>query len=328
MQKHLHPDSPFKVEAVYESRFKSRDELRYSLRSIFDYAPWVRNIFIVTNGQVPTWLDVDHDRVRVVPHREIIPAEYLPTFNSHVIESCLHRIPGLAEHYIYFNDDVMLLRAVKPTDFFTENGLMHGFISSASIPNGPKVHSDTPSMWAAKNARALIHNETGYYLSQKFAHTYHPQLKSVAAENEQRFATAYHECRQNKFRQDNDILCNSFLNPCMAYVMGRAVFARTRAWYFNIRDVSAKNLYTSLRSMRGKPNCPYSVCLNDHVSPNVEPNFPEYARYLRDFLEWYYPTKAPAERADESVAVVSDLLADADDGEDGRPRVTAASNGA
>ena len=298
LQRELHPDAPFKVEAIYESRFKSRDELKYSLRSIFAYAPWVRNIYVVTNGQVPTWLNTDNDRVKIIPHSDIIPDEYLPTFNSHVIESCLHKIPGLAEHYVYFNDDVMLLRPVKPTDFFTENGLMHGFVSSATIPNGPKTYADTPSMWAIKNARTLIFNKTGYYLSAKFAHTYHPQLKSVAEQNEATFADSYHACRMNRFRHDSDILCSSFLNPCMAYITGRAVFAKTRAWYFNIRDVGSKNLYRSLLRMRGQPDCPYSVCLNDHVSPNVPPNFPDYDEHLRAFLDAYYPNESPIEYSD------------------------------
>jgi hypothetical protein len=305
LQSHLDPNTSLKKDSYYESRFKSRDELKYSLRSIFEFAPWVRNIFIVTNGQKPSWLDEQNSRVKIISHKEIISQEYLPTFNSHVIESCLHRIPGLSEHYIYFNDDVMLLRPTKPTDFFTENGLVHAFISSASIPNGPKVHSDTPSMWAAKNARALIFRETGYYLSSKFAHTYHPQLKSIAYETESRFADAYHDCRQNKFRQDNDILCSSFLNPCIAYINGRAVFARTRAWYFNIRDENSINLYTSLLSLRGKPNCPYSVCLNDHVSVNGVSEFTEYDVYLRSFLETNYPRKSPAEYLEENQDITS-----------------------
>ena len=314
LQSQLIPTSAFKKEAYYESRFKSRDELKYSLRSIFEYAPWVRNIFIVTNGQVPTWLDETSSRVKVVHHNEIIAPEHLPTFNSHVIESCLHKIPGLSEHYIYFNDDVMLLRPVKPTDFYTENGLMHAFISSASIPNGPKVSTDTPSMWAAKNARALIFNETGYYFSSKFAHTFHPQLKSISEANELRFADAYHKCRQNKFRQDDDILCSSFLNPCMAYATGKAVFAKTRSWYFNVRDASSINLYTSLLSLRGKPNCPYSVCLNDHVSVNGRSNFPDYELFLRNFLENYYPKVSPAEiseedpRLDEATAEAASMI--------------------
>jgi hypothetical protein len=304
-QSQVNSTTYFKKEAYYESRFKSRDELKYSLRSIFEYAPWVRNIFIVTNGQVPTWLDETCSRVKIINHNEIISSDYLPTFNSHVIESFLHKIPGLSEHYIYFNDDVMLLRPTKPTDFFTENGLMHAFVSSASIPNGPKVETDTPSMWAAKNARALIFNETGYYFSSKFAHTFHPQLKSIAEANDLRFSDALLECRRNRFRQDSDILCCSFLNPCMAYATGRAIFAKTRAWYFNVRDISSKNLYRSLLNLKGKSDCPYSVCLNDHLSTNGIRNFPEYEIFLRIFLESYYPKASPAEYfLEESTAVI------------------------
>ena len=80
-----------------EERFLNRDELRYSLRSVWAYAPFIRNVFIVTAGHVPEWLVSDHDRIRVVPHSEIFPnSSSLPTFNSHAIEACLHRITDLS----------------------------------------------------------------------------------------------------------------------------------------------------------------------------------------------------------------------------------------
>jgi len=110
-----------------DALFRDNGELRYSLRSLERYAPWIRRIFIVTDGQTPPWLDTGNPALRVVDHREIIPAEYLPTFSSRVIEAFLHRIPGLAEHFIYFNDDMFLASPCEPGDFFTPNGLPHIF---------------------------------------------------------------------------------------------------------------------------------------------------------------------------------------------------------
>ena len=81
--------------ALDPARYRSRDELRYSLRSVWAFCGWARRIFIVTAGQVPTWL-ADDDRVRLVDHSEILPADALPTFNSHAIEAALHHIDGLA----------------------------------------------------------------------------------------------------------------------------------------------------------------------------------------------------------------------------------------
>lgn len=131
-----------KPESTDIARFQSRDELKYSVRSVFQYAPWVNHIYIVTNGQIPKWLDTDHARITVVPHSEIIDEAFLPTFNSHVIESFLYKIPNLSEHYLYFNDDVMLTRNMSPSYFFTSSGLAKLFITNAKLPNAPTRHAN------------------------------------------------------------------------------------------------------------------------------------------------------------------------------------------
>ena len=83
------------------------EELRYSLRSIWQFAPWVRHIFVVTNGQIPHWLNIDHPKLTLISHEQIFTnLSHLPTFSSPAIESHLHHIPGLSQKFIYFNDDV------------------------------------------------------------------------------------------------------------------------------------------------------------------------------------------------------------------------------
>ena len=84
-----------------KNRYANNDELKYSLRSIAMYAPWVRKVFIVTDNQVPAWLDTSNPKVRIVDHAEIMPAESLPCFNSSLIEHFLYKIPGLSEHFLY-----------------------------------------------------------------------------------------------------------------------------------------------------------------------------------------------------------------------------------
>ena len=106
-------------------------ELRYSIRSLVKHAPWVRHIYIVTNGQIPYWLDLDNPRVTIVTHEEIFSNKsHLPTYSSPAIECHLHRIKGLSKYFIYFNDDVLLGRDVWPEDFLTPQG-------------GQKVHTRT-----------------------------------------------------------------------------------------------------------------------------------------------------------------------------------------
>ncbi|XP_018057515.1 PREDICTED: N-acetylglucosamine-1-phosphotransferase subunits alpha/beta isoform X3 [Atta colombica] len=105
------------------SRFSDKDELRYSLRSLEMYAPWVRHVYIVTNGQIPSWLDMDNPRITLVTHEDIfLNKSDLPTFSSPAIESHIHRIPGVSDKFLYFNDDVMLGAEIWPEDFVTQAG--------------------------------------------------------------------------------------------------------------------------------------------------------------------------------------------------------------
>ena len=102
------------------NRYRDWGILPYWFRAIEKFAPWVRKIHFVTWGHVPAFLNLEAPKLHVVRHDEFIPAEYLPTFSSHTIEMNIHRIPDLAEHFIYFNDDMFLLRPHTPEDFFRE----------------------------------------------------------------------------------------------------------------------------------------------------------------------------------------------------------------
>ncbi|KAM4676644.1 N-acetylglucosamine-1-phosphotransferase subunits alpha/beta [Discoglossus pictus] len=109
-------------EDISASRFEDNEELRYSLRSIEKHAPWVRHIFIVTNGQIPSWLNLDNPRITIVTHQDIFQnASHLPTFSSPAIEAHIHRIPGLSQKFIYMNDDVMFGTNVWPDDFYSHS---------------------------------------------------------------------------------------------------------------------------------------------------------------------------------------------------------------
>lgn len=104
------------------SRYRDWDNLQYWFRGVEEYTPWVRKIHFVTAGHVPEWLDLDNPKLNFVKHDDYIPKQYLPTFSSHPIELNLHRINGLAEHFVYFNDDMFITKPMKKTDFFV-NGL-------------------------------------------------------------------------------------------------------------------------------------------------------------------------------------------------------------
>ena len=103
-----------------EVRFRDWDNLQYWFRGVEKYAPWVNKIHFVTWGHIPQWLDTTNPKLNIVKHTDFIPEEYLPTFSSHTIELNLHRIEGLAEQFVYFNDDMFLTAPVKPEDFFKD----------------------------------------------------------------------------------------------------------------------------------------------------------------------------------------------------------------
>lgn len=105
------------------ARFRDQGFLRYWFRGVERFAPWVRKIHFVTCGQKPEWLDETNPKLNLVSHSDFIPEEYLPLFNSASIEMWMHRIPGLAEHFVYFNDDFYITREVGRERFFSAEGL-------------------------------------------------------------------------------------------------------------------------------------------------------------------------------------------------------------
>ncbi|KAG2383222.1 hypothetical protein C9374_004559 [Naegleria lovaniensis] len=141
---HPHPTTPSSTTSLSASqnnntqdntvsgsnRFRDNDELKFSLRSLERFAPWVRNIYIVTNGQVPNWLNVKNPKIKIVKHSDIYrDASHLPVFSSPSIESHIHRIPGLSKKFIYLNDDVMFGNNVYPEDFYSHSTGQRVFLS-------------------------------------------------------------------------------------------------------------------------------------------------------------------------------------------------------
>ena len=101
-----------------EIRYRDWRNLHYWFRSAERFAPWVQKVHFITWGHLPAWLRRDHPKLHIVNHRDFIPAEYLPTFNSNTIELNIHRIEGLADRFVLFNDDTFLTRGCWPEDFF------------------------------------------------------------------------------------------------------------------------------------------------------------------------------------------------------------------
>ncbi len=112
--------SPDKDVDARDERYRDWELFKYWFRGVEKFAPWVRKVHLITCGHVPEWLNLEHPKLHLVRHEDYIPAEYLPTFNSNVIEFHMHRIEGLSENFVYFNDDFFLTKAMAPTDFFQD----------------------------------------------------------------------------------------------------------------------------------------------------------------------------------------------------------------
>eukprot|EP01103_Thecamoeba_quadrilineata_P002665 TRINITY_DN1257_c0_g1_i1.p1 TRINITY_DN1257_c0_g1~~TRINITY_DN1257_c0_g1_i1.p1 ORF type:complete len:1024 (-),score=211.29 TRINITY_DN1257_c0_g1_i1:198-3269(-) len=131
-------------DSASKSRFIDNEELRYSLRSIEKNAPWIRHIYLVTNGQIPYWLNLEHPKLTVIQHSDIfLNKNHLPTFSSPAIESHIHRIPGLSNKFLYLNDDVMFGREIYLDDFYTKSKGQKVFLSWAV----PTCADGCPHSW-------------------------------------------------------------------------------------------------------------------------------------------------------------------------------------
>ena len=104
------------------NRYRDMGLLKYWFRGVERFAPWVNKIHFVTWGHIPSWLNTNNPKLNVVKHEDFIPKKYLPVFNANAIEIHLHRIKGLTEKFVYFNDDTFLINSLKQ-NFFFRNGL-------------------------------------------------------------------------------------------------------------------------------------------------------------------------------------------------------------
>ncbi|MFJ6796797.1 stealth family protein [Streptomyces sp. NPDC091268] len=286
-----HGQGGYHEESANPARYISRDELRYSLRSLEQHAPWVRHIFLVTDRQRPAWLDPDHPRITVVDHTEIFDdPRALPTFNSHAIESRLHHIDGLGEHFLYFNDDMFLGRPVTPQDFFLSNGMTRVFFSRSQVPQCEPTALDRPVDAAGKNNRRIIAERFGPSLVQKMRHAPYPLRRSVLEEMEQEFAEHHRATGLSRFRSVSDISIPSSLYHYYAYLTGRAVPSDIEFAYLDLDKPEIERRLGILLAHRDRQ----AFCINDTVSDGRDVE--RQSRIVREFLDAYFPIPSPFER--------------------------------
>lgn len=161
-----------------EERYRDWDIFQYWFRAVEKYAPWVQNVYFLTYGHLPEWMNPEAPKLKIVKHEDYIPREHLPVFSSAPIELNMHRIKGLGEHFVYFNDDMFLAQPVKPEDFF-QGGKPN--YTALALPTRPDSSSNFYHMLF--NAYGVANRHFGNRIGQAiakhperwFAESYGPQ---------------------------------------------------------------------------------------------------------------------------------------------------------
>ena len=291
------PGGPRRPDAVlgegddHEARYRQINELKYALRSVYMFAPWIRRIFIATDSAAPEWL-ADHPSVTIVRSEEFFAdPSVLPTHNSQAVECQLHHIDGLSEHFLYSNDDMFFGRPVGPDLFFTPGGITKFIEAETRIGLGENDGR-------AQRLRECRPGEPQAALEPLWPDHHPPPGAQRRAPAPQRGGPdgggvpgEFAKTAASTFRAaDNISVTNSFYHY-YALLTGRAV-TQTAAKVRYV-DTTLRAGLNYLPKLLSKRNMDF-FCLNDGSFPEVPAE--ERAELVTDFLEKYFPIKAPWEK--------------------------------
>lgn len=264
----------------FKTRFAQVDEIEYSVNSLLKYAPYLRNIFIITDEQTPSFLENNENRnkyekVSVVDHKVIFSGyeEFLPTFNSRTIETFMFRIPDLAEHFIYLNDDFFLINTTQPQDFFQNKlPVLRGkWLNFNQKLFSKKTELKKTGHKAAQQKAASLAGFNKYY---NFRHTPHPLRKSTFENYFKNNKAIFIENIKYKFRSDNQLLLQGLINHLeiknktsilkkdLQLLYFRS-YKKPLLWYkFNFKSKSKTKLFLALQNLSICPPNVLSFILN------------------------------------------------------------------
>lgn len=295
---------------VSETRFRDYGLLKYWFRGVEQFAPWVRKIHFVTTGQKPEWLDTSNPRLHLVRHEDFIPTEFLPTFNSVVIERYMHRIEGLADHFVYFNDDFYIINHITPERFFLK-GLPRDIAAFqynpswsqwyVRIKNNIRIinrHFDKREVmerdhdkWYHKSygSRRLwnyLLKPYGKFITLRTPHNAQPYLKSTFEEVWSVAGNELTATSSNRFRALTDYTPELFRTwqICRGHFEPYNTYRDTKMFPLFLRSKQA------VSAIRQQAYC--LVCLNDHKKIK---NYAQVMADLKDAFEQILPEKSSFE---------------------------------
>lgn len=279
---------------------RTRDNLellRFAMRSVARYLPDVRRIYLFTcRPQVPAWLDVDHSKIRLVHHDEVIAPEYLPTFSSFAIVSHLHRLPDLSDRFLYLEDD-FLLNGDGLLDVLQVQGRPVVHLGQHWILPAEKLNPETSSPWNLALANVDRVLSARYSPGPRRQVIHGPQLfaRDIWHRVEEAFADLFHTTRAAKFRKADGVPPENFV-PWVALEEGWAAQAPAAVSKRIEGYVSLENLtpWTWAQLKRLDMRRPMTIALND--SFGARPN-PRVERLVHNWLRRKFPQPAAWERS-------------------------------
>lgn len=283
-------------DSTGDCRFIDNDELKYSLRSLEKYAPWINNIFIVTDSQVPKWLDTTNPKIKIIDHKEILPEDVLPTFNASAIETALHKIPNLSEHFLFANDDMFFARPVQKSFFFDEKDTKPIFrFSKRRIINKTYKHLYG---YMISSAYKLVEQKYGKSFPYFPHHNIDAYCKSDIEKCYNEFFEGFEKTARQKFREKDCIQRSIFGYYSVA--CGCASPKIVNNFAAKISDLIHKKSQDSMMFVLKKNKLsqiikhrPYLFCINDSSETCDEDR-----AAMKEFLEKEFPQQSKFEKTE------------------------------
>lgn len=288
------PKQPWLRPASY--RFRDNGELRYALRSIHFHLPWIRIIHLVTNGQVPSWLDLDHPGINLVTHADFFAdPSSLPVFSSSAIEANLHRIgkAGVANRFLLFNDDFFVGRMVPREEFVTSDGRARLHVMSARLPRFRLAADRYNRMLAFNNLLLCL-----AFRRRRWSYPAHMplllELDKLAWLND-RFGFWLRRTARHRFRQSTDASAKVlYINAIAERDRGRADgVVQVKLVQENVVAVRDDEAFS--RSLAGLVAAPPAFfCLNDEIDDEARAGV--RAVEMQAALAAIFPDPSPFEK--------------------------------
>ncbi|MDR2277406.1 MAG: Stealth CR1 domain-containing protein [Acinetobacter pittii] len=299
------------ISDMSEERYRDWDNLKYWFRGVEKYAPWVNQVFFITAGHLPSWLNINNEKLTIVKHSEYIDEKFLPTFNSRVIELNLVNIKNLSEKFVLFNDDFFLINPVYPTDFFSSNGLpLDYFVLNAESGGSlsPIVMNNLELINKHINKRKFIFKNISKFINIKyrfhliknllllpwpnitgFYETHLPQsyLKSTCMQANELFSYDIKRTYKSRFRLKSDV--NHYLYRFYALITGSFTPRRPGLLgsYYSISKSNCSDICDVIKNTKNKV-----IAIND--SSEIS-NFNDCKSMLNNSFSLKFPHKSSFE---------------------------------